>query len=82
MAKIDQNLFAQTSKESYPKVHCLRVHQATTVKGITESSLYSHKGVDMTWRSDGVWCEFKGVQFIVPHANVVIAFLTENEHTK
>lgn len=66
----------------YPKVYCLRMHQAATIKGITEASLYAHKDVEMTWRPDGVWGEYKGVKFIVPHANVVVAFLTNNEHTK
>ena len=43
--------------------------------GGVETSLYQHKGVKMEYRSDGLFCEYKGNKFIIPLANVVGVYI-------
>lgn len=49
------------------------LHQAAELPGGggVETSLYKAKGVTMVYCDDGLYCEYKGKQFIVPLANVV-----------
>ena len=61
-------------KEEGTKVLRLMLHQTFTVNGVTATTLYSDKGFDMEWYTDGVHCEYKGWRFIIPHANIIAAF--------
>ena len=52
------------------------MHQAFTVPGgSTETSMYAAKGIKMTYTKDGLFCEHKGKGFIVPLANIIVAYL-------
>lgn len=57
-------------------------HQAVAVpRGAAETTLAKSKGISMLWTPDGLFCDYKGQQFIVPAANVVCYFLTELANT-
>ncbi len=64
------------------------LHQAIQLPngGDTTASLYSsltkgigkgtgRSGVNMKYNSDGLFCEYKGVSFVVPLANVIVAYI-------
>jgi|SRR5271154_7167113 len=51
------------------------LHQGFTIPGgPTETSMYTHKGVEMKYTPHGLFCEYKGNKFIVPLANVIVAY--------
>jgi hypothetical protein len=57
------------------KVSRVLMHQAFTIGGATETSLYEHKGFNLFYTSDGLVGDYKGLRFIVPLANVIVAYI-------
>lgn len=51
------------------------LHQAFSIPGgTTESSLYEHKGYSMLLFTEGLVCKYKNQEFLVPAANIAVAF--------
>lgn len=48
------------------------LHQAFPIpKGDTATSMHASKGINMRYCPDGLYCENKGLRFIIPLANVI-----------
>lgn len=68
----------KTDKIDGTIVYRLQLTQAFTVEGVTDSSLYEHKGWEMLYKADGVHCKYKNTSLIIPLSNVVHAVTTKN----
>lgn len=59
------------------KVTRAMLHQAFHVPagGGVETSLYEHKGVEMYYTPDGLFCVYKKEKFVIPLANLIGAYI-------
>ena len=68
------------------RVYRVLMHQALTFAGRTETTLYAnktrkqHSTMEMWYTKDGVWCKYENLEFIVPLANVIAAFTTDDSN--
>lgn len=59
------------------KLKSVQVHQAATVQHATETNFRAEKGYELYFTPNGVFVEFKGVRFIIPLANIILAVLAD-----